>query len=111
MTMELELPTVQYLMRLFDEFAEAGILQMMIRAAMKVFTQLMDPNQRSKFLIRNLSDLGDMVEENIHHWFNINIIFQARRNWLKTYFGIFPVPGYTFPPIPFQTVAEIGLPN
>ena len=81
--MMIGIPEMMHFIRLFDGFAETGILMRMIDAAMKIFTALMDPKQKHKFPITNIWDVGSKVEEDINHWFNMNIIFQGRRNWFS----------------------------
>ncbi|OBT64630.1 hypothetical protein VE03_06317 [Pseudogymnoascus sp. 23342-1-I1] len=106
-SMEVGVPAMLHFIRLFDEFAETGILTIMIHAAMKVINQLMDPKQKSKFPISNIWDVGNEVEGDINHWFNINIIFQTRRIWYKRYFGMLSDQGMPLP----HSLPGLGLPN
>ncbi|KFX99209.1 hypothetical protein O988_03970 [Pseudogymnoascus sp. VKM F-3808] len=100
--------------RVFDEFAETGILDRMIRAAVKVMAQLMDPKQQSKFPISNVWDVGDRIESDINHWYHINVIFQGRRYWYKRFYDMLPAEGELPPdelPLPVRVAAGIALPN
>jgi hypothetical protein len=100
--------------RVFDEFAETGILDRMIRAAVKVMAQLMDPKQQSKFPISNVWDVGDRIESDINHWYHINVIFQGRRYWYKRFYDMLSAEGELPPdelPLPVRVAAGIALPN
>lgn len=99
-----------HFVRLFDGFAETGILKRMIEAAMKVFNQLMDPKQKHKFPISNLWDVGNRVEKDINHWFNMHVVFQARRTWYKRYFGRISATGEPIS-VPIGARPGRGLPN
>lgn len=101
---------MMHFIRLFDEFAETGILMRMIHAALKVMTQLIDPKQKSKFPISNLWDVGNRVELDIDHWFNLNIIFHGRRNWYKRFFGMISVQGEPLE-IPMSAAIAMRFPN
>lgn len=107
--MEIGKHSAMRLIGLFDEFAETGILTRMIHAAMKAMNQLMDPKQRSKFPISNIWDVGNRLEEDIDHWFDIHLIFQSRRAWYKRYCGMLSEQGL---PLPLSTssIPEIAMP-
>jgi hypothetical protein len=103
-TMVAGIQGMTFFIELFEGFAKTGILQRMIHASMKIMNQLMDPKQKSKFPIRNLWDVGNQVEKNINHWFNINVIFQTRMTWYKRFFGLISAHGDTLP-IPLSLIA------
>ncbi|ELR02934.1 hypothetical protein GMDG_01155 [Pseudogymnoascus destructans 20631-21] len=110
-TLQVGMPGMLHFIGLFEGFAKTGILQRMIHASMSIMTQLMDPKQKSKFPIKNLWDVGNRVEENINHWFNINVIFHTRMVWYKRFFGLLSVHGDALP-IPLSMIAPSrALPN
>ncbi|KFY12124.1 hypothetical protein V492_04065 [Pseudogymnoascus sp. VKM F-4246] len=96
-TMQIGIASMMHFVDLFDRFAETGTMDRMIRAAMRLLTQTLDPKQKSKFPLANLWDVGFHVEENIRHWFQVNLIFQGRRIWYKRYFGMISADGHVLP--------------
>lgn len=78
-----DLAGLKRFMEMFDNFSQLNVLRMMIEATMKATTDLMDPELESMSSVMNKSDVGNRIDANAEHWYDINVIFQARRVWYK----------------------------